>query len=682
MFSCSAWLRRTITTLLLVTLLAPGAWAAQSNIVATARDQVSIASATKAASGRKIELGLLFRLAPDWHIYWSDPGDAGEAPSLTIKTPSGATASPFTFPAPAWLVASGVGDYVETGTVLLPFTLTLPAAASQPSLPIAAQVNWLVCNPKICVPEQGKFTLNLPVSTGSATPSSEAALFAQEAAKTPRPSPYHATIAANGLLTLTGPGLTRQAVAHAHFYPDHAAAIANALPQKLHVGINQFSLTLHLAAHAPNGPLTGVVEITDPSGQTQALSIRARRVAAAKLPTQNNVPLVIWIAGALLGGLILNLMPCVFPVLAIKALAIARLGDNNRPQARRDALAYSAGAVFAMMALGTTLIALRAGGAALGWGFQFQSPIFIGAMIWLVFVIGLNFAGMFEITGIEQIGSGLAARGGMLGSFATGLLAVVVATPCTAPFMGGAIAAALAAPILAGLAIFAALGLGIALPFLALGLIPGFAKLLPRPGAWMLVLKQILAFPMFATAAWLLWVLTAEAGSTGVLIVTGGAVLIAFALWLLRFTGAFPRGLSLLAVIAAIALLPRLTPAAHTKTGIGIAGATAFSTTRLATLRAAGTPVFVDMSAAWCITCQVNERVALEPAAVRADFARHHIILMQGDWTNRNPAITRYLAAHHRDGVPLYVYYPPHSPGQILPQILTPALVKATIAGR
>jgi thiol:disulfide interchange protein DsbD len=682
MSTCSVWLRRSINALLLLTLLAPSAWAAHSNVIATSRDQVSIVSATQAASGRTIQLGLLFRLAPDWHIYWSDPGDAGEAPSLTLKSPAGATASPFTFPAPAWLVASGVGDYVETGTVLLPFTLTLPAAANAPSLPITAQIDWLVCNPKICVPEHGRFTLNLPVTTGPAAPSQEAALFTEAAAKTPRPSPFHATIAANGLLTLTGPGLTRQAIAQAHFYPDHAAAIANAAPQPLHVGDHQFSLMLHLAPHDPAGPLTGVVEITDPSGQTQALSIRAARVAAAALPTAQSVPLIIWIAGALLGGLILNLMPCVFPVLAIKALAVVRLGENNRPQARRDSLAYSAGAVFAMMALGTTLIALRAGGAALGWGFQFQSPIFIAAMIWLVLVIGLNFAGMFEVTGLEQLGSGLAARGGMLGSFATGLLAVIVATPCTAPFMGGAIAAALAAPILAGLAIFAALGLGIALPFLALGLIPGFARLLPRPGAWMEVLKQILAFPMFATAAWLLWVLTAEAGATGVLIVTGGAVLIAFALWLLRFAGAFPRGLSLLAVIAAIALLPRLTPAAHTKTGIGIAGATAFSPTQLARLRAAGTPVFVDMSAAWCITCQVNERVALEPATVRADFARHHIILMQGDWTSRNPTITRYLAAHHRDGVPLYVYYPPHQPGKILPQILTPSLVEAAIAGR
>jgi len=674
-----AWLRHFAPALFLVMLLIPSAWAAQSNIITSPRDQVSIVSATESASGTKIQLGLLFRLTPNWHIYWSDPGDAGEPPGLSITAPKGAKAGKLAFPAPSWLVASGVGDYVETGTVLLPFTLTLPAPATTPNLPIRARVHWLVCDPKICVPEQGRLAITLPITTSTALPSRQAALFSQAEAAMPRPSPFRATIAANGILTIHGQGLARQAVAHAHFYPDHASAIANAAPQPLVFGVNQFSLKLHLQRHAPAGPLAGVIEMTDPSGQTQSLIIHAARVAALALPSRT--PLSIWIIGALLGGLILNLMPCVFPVLAIKALAIARLGAENRPQARRESLAYSAGAMVAMVALGAALMALRAGGAALGWGFQFQSPIFTGAMIWLIFVIGLNFAGLFEITGIEQLGSSLVARGGLFGSFATGLLAVIVATPCTAPFMGGAIAAALSAPLFEGLLIFAALGLGIALPFLVIGLIPGVARLLPRPGAWMLVFKQFLAFPMFATAVWLLWVLSAQAGSTGVLIATGGAVLLAFALWLLRFRSAFARGLALLAVITAFALLPKLAPARSAKSSIAINGAIPYSRTELAKLRMAGKPVFVDMSAAWCITCQVNERVAIEPAAVRADFAAHHVILMQGDWTNRNPAITRYLSRYHRDGVPLYVYYPPHGRGQILPQILTPGIVESVIAG-
>jgi thiol:disulfide interchange protein len=333
-----------------------------------------------------------------------------------------------------------------------------------------------------------------------------------------------------------------------------------------------------------------------------------------------------------------------------------------------------------MLTIGAVLLALRAGGASLGWGFQFQSPVFVAVIAWLVFAIGLNFAGLFEIgLGFVNIGAGLARSGGIAGSFATGLLAMIVATPCTAPFMGGAVAAALAAPAPAALGIFAALGLGLALPFLVIGFIPGFGRILPRPGNWMLVLRQFMAFPMFATAVWLLWVMAQEAGADGALILAGGAMLIAFALWLLRFKGLLPRGLALLVAIGLIGLLPRIVPA-QAASRLSLPGAVPYSESRLAALRAAGKPVFIDMSAAWCVTCLVNERVALEPSSVRRAFAAGHITLMLGDWTRRDPAITRYLAAHGRDGVPLYVYYPPsHRAPEILPQILTPHNVMRAI---
>lgn len=659
-------------------LLAPIlAHAAESNRVTSSRATVSLVSATNAATGTSLKLGLLFRLKPDWHIYWSDPGDAGEPPGITITSPKGATSGPFAYPAPHWLVASGVGDYTETGTALLPFTLHLPQAGTTR---ITATADWLVCNPQICVPEHGAFTLTLP---GGAGASPQAPLFAQAAAEMPRPSPFHATIAPDGILAITGPGLDRAAVRTAHLFPDDPAAIANAAPQTLGFVKGGFTLALHPAdAKKPLKSLAGVLEITDPSGQTQALRIAAQ--PGAPPPPLTRTPWYVWIGGALLGGLILNLMPCVFPVLAIKALAVARLGHDDRARARAESLAYTAGAILAMLALGGVLLALRAAGSAVGWGFQFQSPAFIAVMAWLIFTVGLNFAGAFEIAGLENLGAGLAARGGLIGSFATGLLAVVVATPCTAPFMAGALAAALAAPVILGLSIFAALGLGIALPFLLIALSPGIARLLPRPGAWMDVLRQFLAFPMFATVIWLLWVMALEAGAGGVLIVGAGAVLIGFAVWLLRFRRRAARSLAIVALIAAALLLPRIIPAGVTgrATSAALPSAVAFSPETLARLRAAGKPVFIDMTAAWCITCQVNERVALAPARVQAAFRAHHVTLMTGDWTRRDPAITRYLAAHGRDGVPLYLFYPPdHAPPEILPQILTPSIVTSAIAG-
>lgn len=650
--------------LLLTLLLVPAfAHAAQSNRVTSARDTVSLISATRSATGSEIRLGLLFRLKPGWHIYWSDPGDAGEPPVLDLTAPAGAKAGPFAYPAPHWLVADTVGDYVETGTVLLPFTATLPAPGATA---IAAKARWLVCNPKICVPESGAFSLQLH---GGAGPSREAGRFAAARAIAPRRSPFTATIAPGGALSVTGAGLDRRAVKTAHVFPASPNAIVNAAPQPLHFVRNGFVLALKPAGPKPLHALAGVLEITDPSGQTQALTIAARPGPAPAQATS----WIVWIGAALLGGLILNLMPCVFPILAMKALAVARFGHDDKRIARREALGYAAGSVAAMLALGFGLIALRAGGAVLGWGFQFQSPAFIAVMAWIIVAIGLNFAGLYEIPGV-------AMRNRATGSFATGVLAVLVATPCTAPFMGGAIAAALAAPVVLALGIFAALGLGIALPFLVLALAPALAGALPRPGAWMVVLRQFLAFPMFATAVWLLWVMTTEAGADGALIVASGAVLIGFALWLLRFRGVLVRGLAVMSVIAAAALLPRIVPA-DAAARATLPHSIPYSAAKLASLRAAGRPVFIDMTAAWCITCQVNERIALEPAAIQRDFRARHVTLMVGDWTRRDPAITRYLAAHGRDGVPLYVVYPAdHGRPEILPQILTPSIVRHAIA--
>ena len=395
---------------------------------------------------------------------------------------------------------------------------------------------------------------------------------------------------------------------------------------------------------------------------------------------------------ALLGGLILNLMPCVFPVLAMKAMSLARLSGAALNEVRAHALSYTAGVVLAFGALGGALLALRAAGGAAGWGFQFQSPAFVAAMAWVLFGVGLNLSGVFQVGGrLAGAGQGLASRGGHAGSFATGALAVLVATPCTAPFMGAAIAAALAMPAPLTLLVFLAMGLGLAAPYALLALVPHAARLLPRPGAWMDVLRGVLAFPMYAAAAWLVWVVSQQSGPDGVLAALGGLLLIGFAAWsygLAQTSGArwLGRGAALAAVALAAALLPALAnPAAASLPGLAAApptagaaseGAEPWSAARLASLRAANRPVFVNMTAAWCVSCLVNERIALSPAAVRDAFAARGVAYLKGDWTRGDPAITAYLREHGRDGVPLYVFYPAGSGApRVLPQVLTQAAV-------
>jgi len=401
---------------------------------------------------------------------------------------------------------------------------------------------------------------------------------------------------------------------------------------------------------------------------------RARSAAAPAAPLLQTLLL------AALGGLILNLMPCVFPVLAMKAMGIARMSGAERGAVRAHALSYTAGVLVAFGALGVLLAGVRAAGRAVGWGFQFQSPAFVAALAWVLFGVGLNLSGVFGVGArLAGAGQGLAARGGHAGSFFTGLLAVLVATPCTAPFMGAAIAAALAAPSAVTLAVFLAMGLGLAAPYVLLAVLPGLARMLPRPGPWMDVLRGALAFPMYGAAAWLVWVVSLQAGSDGVLATAAGLVLVALAAWSLGLAQAaggrgrrLGGGVALAAVLGAAAILAGIGTASVAPAQAASEGAEPFSAARLAALREAGRPVFVNMTAAWCVTCLVNERVALSPAPVRRAFADHHVAYLKGDWTRGDPEITAFLRGHARDGVPLYVLYPPGPAApSVLPQILT-----------
>ncbi len=655
----------------------PHARALESTAVATAHATVTLLSESDTISpGRPVRLGLRFLVAPGWHIYWQNPGDAGAAPELTLSLPPGTRTGPINWPAPERITEGPLMTFAYTGEVLLPFGLT-PSGNTR--LDVAAHVDWLVCN-DVCVPESGDFKLQL--AQGASKPSAQAALFQAADRRMPRPSPWPAHIADDGTLWLSGAGLPSD-VRDAFFFPSGWGAVDVAAPQVLTQEGGVLALALHPGqSFSPTASLAGVLSLRDDRGQTSFLSVVA---TPAPLPqaAPGDRSLFPWqlprvLGLAFLGGLILNLMPCVFPVLAIKAIALAGLSGAAQRHVRSHAIFYTAGVLLAFLALAGLLLTLRAAGSAAGWGFQFQTPAFVAALAWLLFAVGLNLSGVYRIgSRLAGAGEGLARTGGHLGSFFTGLLAVLVATPCTAPFMGAAIGAALTASPAVTLAVFAAMGAGLASPYLLLALVPGAAHLLPRPGRWMEVLRQALAFPMYGATAWLVWVISQEAGSSGVLGTVSGIVLLGFAGWVLgvaqlsvgRQSRAVGQGAALAATLAALAVLPGIAGAAaplHT------ADAETYSPARLAALHAAGQPVFVNMTAAWCVTCLVNERLALSPASVKAAFAAHHVAYLKGDWTRQNPEITEFLRAHGRDGVPLYVLYPAgSSPPIILPQILT-----------
>jgi thiol:disulfide interchange protein/DsbC/DsbD-like thiol-disulfide interchange protein len=677
-------MRRILTySMLFVTCLlaAPRADALESSAVKTPHAEVTLASETNAVEpGKSFRLGLHFKLVKGWHIYWINPGDAGEPPRLELTLPEGANSSDIVWPTPLRIPEGPVMTYGYADEVLLPLTVIAPIVET--SFPVEAKANWLVCD-KICVPEEGSFHLDIPV--GGLTRSPEARLFASTDQRSPGPSPFFATLAPDGSLFVEGKKISERSVADAWFLPDKWGAIDDGAPQTPTITAGKLILTLKRGqTFDPDEVLTGVLVTKDSSGEESFYRISADPsvLTRAGRPASANLGLLTLLAFAFLGGLILNLMPCVFPVLAIKAIGIAELCGQESRAVRAQAASYTLGVLIAFAALGALLLILRAAGSAAGWGFQFQSPSFVCAMAWLFLLVGLNLSGVFEVSGLANVGGTLATRGGHIGSFFTGFLAVLVATPCTAPFMGTAVAVALTLSSASTLLVFVTMGLGLAAPFALLMLSPDFARALPRPGAWMVVLKQALAFPMYAAVAWLLWVISQQTGPDGVLATAAGMVLIGFAAWALGMSqtrvGAW-RAAALVATIAAAIMLYDIS-AAPPAVPQASAEQEPYSISRLAALRAEGKPVFVNMTAAWCITCLLNERVALSSDAVKKAFAERHVAYLKGDWTHADPEITRFLREHDRDGVPLYVLFPPKSADPIvLPQILTAGAVLAEL---
>ncbi|HUO99485.1 MAG TPA: protein-disulfide reductase DsbD domain-containing protein [Rhizomicrobium sp.] len=632
-------------------------------------------------------------IRPGWHTYWINPGDAGAATEVHWTLPPGWKAGAIEWPYPHRLPVGPLMDYGYEGKVWLLVDLTVPADAVPGSVELKALVQYLVCR-EVCIPEDANVSAPVVVDPAASGPDAVAAAdFAAARARIPAPSPWPVRYALNGDyagLFVQAPALAGVAKpVDAQFFPVRSGLVADAAPQSFGFAADGLVMRLSRGARlAGLGLLDGVLVLTSADNSVQALTVSARPGPVPEIRTGSEISFALALAFAFLGGLILNIMPCVLPILAMKALALAGHAGADRRHARVESFSYSAGAVLSFVVFGLVIVALRAWGAAVGWGFQLQQPVVVAAFALLMFAVGLNLSGVFEVQAIST-GDALARRGGLLGAFFTGVLAVAVAAPCTAPFMATAIGYGFTQTPAVALAVFVALGLGFALPFLLLGVWPALHRVLPKPGLWMKRLKQILALPMYGAAAWLIWVLSQQVDRAGLIAALAAMVALGVALAAWGATRMRLRAAGMVAALVGLAgaayglslVAAAPAPAAAAETVYAGMKSEPYTPARLEALRKAGRPVFVDATASWCITCLVNEEAALSRPAVRAAFAERKVALLVADWTNRNAEITALLEAHGRSGVPLYLYYAPGASGpKTLPQILTEGEVLKTIS--
>jgi len=558
---------------------------------------------------------------------------------------------------------------------------------------LKARASWLVCQ-EICVPEEQQ--LELPLEIGAPGPADPA--FVAARAMLPQVSPWLARFRAGATLDLflNAPPLSKARPVAADFFPAAGGMILNASPQRLGFAPDGLVLRLAPGSKAKAAKVVeGVVALTSGDGSVQAIAVRATPgpvPQASFVEPIAELNLVFALLFAFLGGIILNAMPCVLPVLAMKVVSLAGQSGSELGAVRREGVAYGLGAILSFMAFGLLIVALRFGGEQVGWGFQLQEPVVVAGFAVLLFAVGLNLSGIFELPAIG-FGTGLTDKGGVVGAFFTGVLAVAVAAPCTAPFMAAALGFALTQATVLALAVFLALGLGFALPFLLIAVWPAALRLLPRPGAWMLRLKQVLALPMYGAALWLLWVLSQQVAMRAVVIVFAAMLVLGIGAWLWNATRNLEdrrRRLGMLAGL--VALLAALSGIWLVRGAVPVQGSALsdvsgipsepYSEARLARLRAEGRPVFLNATAAWCITCLVNERAVLSQPALREAFQKNNVAYLVADWTRRDPAITRLLEAHQREGVPLYLFYRKGEEGRVLPQVLTQGAIEEAIGTR
>ena len=721
------WITRLLFALLaLMSLPAAALDLTGSGVVKTAQAsaELLVHAPDGVAPGKPLWLGLKIEHAPGWHSYWKNAGDSGLPTELRWTLPAGVSAGEIAWPTPHKFVLGELANYGYEGKVLLPTQLTVASGWQGSELEVALHASWLVCRQE-CIPEEGRFQVRIPVS-GSTANSAQEFQAARDAA--PRDLPARGSLLRPGekslQLELSGlpaawrgrklevfletPGLISPGAAWTQSWKGERWSATLPLSPDRSEGPARVPIVLALA-DAGKGqpgvrldvPVDGIwpaaaqrseVPLALQQALAQGQSSNQGQMAASS--TSGGIGLWAALLGALAGGLILNLMPCVFPVLAIKVMAFARHADDRRAH-RQAGLAYTAGVLLSFLALGGLLLSLRAAGEQLGWGFQLQNPGVVAGLALLFTVVGLNLAGLFEF-GHMVPGSlaGLQLRHPLVDAFMTGMLAVAVASPCTAPFMGASLGLAIGLPTAQALSVFAAIGIGMALPYLAASIFPWFAHALPRPGAWMETLRQFMAFPMLATVIWLLWVLGQQTGIDGVVALLLVLLLLAWLAWALTRRGRTRMLLAPLLLACLTGLLwqagsriwtpqqAQAMPVADASLPTADRQWHTWTPERMTGLQAGGKTVFVDYTAAWCVTCQYNKSTVLSDPELLARMAAEGVVLMRADWTRRDPAVTAALAAIGRNGVPTYALYRPGSAPRLLSEVPSIAEVKQALTTR
>lgn len=706
---------------------APPAPEAPQAVVSPRTETRLYADLSTVTPGRPFWLVLHIKLKDSWHTYWKNPGDSGTAPILNWTLPSGFTVGDIQYLAPDKLPVDPLMDYgYHTDAYYLIPVKTPDLVNKNATIIFMLKAQWLVCTKDICIPEKGEFSMVMPVTPahGDPKPSDQALLIAGLVDKLPKPINETFTFDSNGTDVTFSVKLPK-AVANnsrVEFYPATDGVISNTAPQKVDIngdtvhfsigagnvhdaklmqglvsvyeGTKRRDYAVELKPGTVSAPAPAPAAAEASHGEAQPAPISAQqeenrlfedKPLTRALAGSTNISQALWFA--LLGGLILNLMPCVLPILSLKVLSVAKKARSQAGEVRKQAFAYTAGVVLSFVVMAAILLLLqKLLGQALGWGFQMQSPLFVSFLAVVMFLVGLNLSGAYEVPVLlGNAGSDKANEDSASGSFLTGVLAVLVATPCTAPFMAPAIGFALTQNAEVVIMVFAMLGVGLAAPFLLLSFFPALVRLLPKPGAWMLTLKQFLAFPIYLTVVWLLWIIIGQAGANGAGIAMLAMVLAGFCIFLLKRDTWLGHIMAILLAIAIVkGMITYITPMPRNPQPATYSAAEmkySYSPEKLAELRKAGKPVFVYATAEWCITCKVNEAVALEKPEVKAAFKERHISILVADWTDGDAEITKYLQSFDRSGVPIYVFYPEGGgEPQVLPQVLTPSiLIDATM---
>ncbi len=699
-----------------VLMLSPASYAQQSENHVKIR---LLAEHASVKGGEEIWIGTEQMIDPHWHTYWKNPGDSGTATQIKWDMPDDFLISDIQWPTPQKIQYGPLLNYGYEQQVILLQKLTLPKDLPRGKITLTADVEVLVCKEE-CIPEYGTYTLILNGENAANEENSAYLEAARQLLPIHNDWPLFFDVdEQNFSLKITIPAHLRSHIQldSVKYFPADWGTLANAEKPTATMNGEQLILT-QMRGQRPIEKLeslTGVLQFAANTSDSQSESTYNINIKATpswmespagavisevmqvmEYPEQGELNFFKALILAILGGMILNLMPCVFPVLSIKALSLVKIAAKSPKLAKAHGLSYTAGVIASFVLIAAILITLRAGGAQLGWGFQLQNPIIITLLGYLLFVIGLNLMGFFEFSSrFNNVGGGLAQKDGLTGSFFTGVLATLVAAPCTAPLMAGAIGFALIQSPFIALVIFSALGLGLALPYLALSFMPNLQARMPKPGAWMSVFKQILAFPMFIAALWMFWILAQQVDVTSASAALLGAILITIALWLLKFSNLksskkfILRILAITLIVISTAFIP-LTfpskPSLHDKYMVIKGFGDTFSQSALDKALEGDDPIFTEMTAAWCITCKVNHKIAINIDSTKALFAEHNVRYLIGDWTNEDPEITKYLQKHGRNGVPLYVFYGSRDDvtkqrpaPKLLPQVLTPTIIKKIV---